>query len=439
MCLLFICLCNLGFSQEHFFVQNKKKSDKISFNLINNLIVIPVEINGVELSFLLDTGVSRPIIFNFLNISDSLRVNEAETIFLKGLGEGEPVKALKSRNNIFKVGDAIKLNQDLFAILDIGLNFTPRLGTSVHGILGYDLFKDLIVEINYSKKYIKLTDPSVFSYNKCKTCERLNLEFYNNKPYIKANITVDSGDIPVKLLIDSGSSDALWLFENDTLGINTNGKYFEDFLGHGLSGSIYGKRSVIKTFNLKKINLNAVNVAFPDSSSLVFAKRIKGRNGSLGGCILKRYNTIIDYQNALITLKKNRYFKEKFNYNRAGIALAHDGVRLVKENNFNAYDSYRLSSESKNDKGKIVFKSTYKQLLAPVYSIVELRKDSAADKVGLQVGDVILSINGKPAQGYTLQQLTLMFYKEEGKRIKLKVERKGVILVFGFELENVFK
>ena len=38
-----------------------------NFKLINNLIIIPVEVNGVTLSFLLDTGVSKPIIFNFLN------------------------------------------------------------------------------------------------------------------------------------------------------------------------------------------------------------------------------------------------------------------------------------------------------------------------------------------------------------------------------------
>ncbi|MGE5943720.1 MAG: signaling protein, partial [Flavobacteriales bacterium] len=76
-------------SQETFSVQNKSKSDKIRFRLINNIIVLPVEINGVTLSFLLDTGVSKPIIFNFLNISDTLRIKDTETIFLKGLGGGD--------------------------------------------------------------------------------------------------------------------------------------------------------------------------------------------------------------------------------------------------------------------------------------------------------------------------------------------------------------
>ena len=39
-------LNNLGYSQSKFVIQNKKGTDKIRFKLINNLIIIPVEING---------------------------------------------------------------------------------------------------------------------------------------------------------------------------------------------------------------------------------------------------------------------------------------------------------------------------------------------------------------------------------------------------------
>ena len=101
-------------------------------------------------------------------------------------------------------------------------------------LLGFDLFKDLVVEINYSHKYIRLTEPIKYRYKDCKKCERFNLEFYNNKPYINSKVKINDKQIPVKLLIDSGGSDALWLFEDDTLGIVSNKKYFEDFLGHGL-------------------------------------------------------------------------------------------------------------------------------------------------------------------------------------------------------------
>ena len=111
--LFFFSFYCLSFSQSGFVIQNKKQSDRIKFKLINNLILIPVEINGVELSFILDTGVSKPIVFNIINVSETLKINNSEKIFLRGLGEGEPVEALRSRNNIITIGDAISINQDL--------------------------------------------------------------------------------------------------------------------------------------------------------------------------------------------------------------------------------------------------------------------------------------------------------------------------------------
>ena len=55
-----------------------EKRQNIKFQLINNLIVIPVEINGTELTFILDSGVSKPILFN-LSKSDSISINNVSS------------------------------------------------------------------------------------------------------------------------------------------------------------------------------------------------------------------------------------------------------------------------------------------------------------------------------------------------------------------------
>ncbi|MFI0428318.1 PDZ domain-containing protein [Mariniflexile sp. HMF6888] len=438
--LVVFLLNNLGFSQGKFTIQNKHRSDKVKFNLINNLIIIPVEINGVTLSFLLDTGVSKPIIFNFLNVSDTLKIKNTETIFLRGLGEGELVEALKSDDNVIKIGDAINLKQELYAIFEANLDLAPKLGFPVHGIIGNDIFRDLIVEVNYSRKYLKLTDPEAYRYKKCRKCETFNLEFYNSKPYINVEVTIDNKKIPVKLLVDSGGSDALWLFENDSLGIKSSHAFFNDFLGHGLSGSVYGKRTKMDALSLKSFVLENTNVAYPDSASISFARKFKNRNGSLAGNILKRFNIIFDYQKAIITLKKNALFKEKFSYNKSGIELAHDGVRLVKE-----VDDRILKEKSgiiRNDDAlnstKIVIDTQYKISLKPAYTIVELRDDSPAKKAGLLIGDVVLRINNKPTHQFSLQDIMHEFYDDVGKHIKLKVDRKGKTMSFSFNLENPF-
>jgi len=437
--LILFSINNLGYSQSNFVIQNKKKTDKIHFKLINNLIIIPVEINGVELSFLLDTGVNKSIIFNFLNITDSLQIRDTETIFLRGLGEGEAIKALKSKNNISKVGDAINIHQELFAVFNPNLNFAPRLGTPLHGIIGNDLFKDFVVEINYTNKYIRLTDPNVYKYEKCNSCETLKMQFYKNKPYIYSKVTIKEKQIPVKLLIDSGGSDSLWLFEEDSLGIQISDKYFEDFLGHGLSGSVYGKRTIIEEFSIKKFTLKNVNVSFPNQTSLVYVKLHKERNGSVAGNVLKRFNLIIDYQNSLITFKKNKFFSDPFSYNKSGIELEQDGVRFVKQEDYDYSNIKFLGSNQKTSTSTIVLEKKYKLAVKPAFSIVELRKDSPAEKAGLLVGDVLLSINNKSTDRYNLQELMQMFFEDKKERIKLVVERGDSVLTFVFYLEDVFK
>lgn len=430
----------MGFSQGTFVIQNKKNSDKIKFKLINNLIIIPVKINGVELSFILDTGVSKPILFNIFNINETLKINNAEKIEIRGLGEGEPVEALRSRNNVIEIGDALNINQDLYVVYNSKLNFAPKLGFPIHGIIGYDFFKDFVVEIHYSSKTIKIHENETYTYKKCKNCESLPLYFYNKKPYVNVQVTIDDKEIPVKLLIDSGGSDSLWLFEDASLGLTANDKNFMDFLGHGLNGSVYGKRTRLDAFSIKSFRLENVNVAFPDSSSISFAKHHKDRNGSLAGNVLKRFNVVFDYEKSIIQLKKSKHFKDPFSYNKSGIELEQSGIRLVQEKE-NLNRANRLENTGGLNEGRgtrIIFETNYKLSVKPAFTIVELRKDSPAEKTGLLVGDVILKINGKETYDFTLQQITHFFYEKEGKEVKLKVERLGKELNFRFKLENLF-
>ncbi|WP_233265896.1 aspartyl protease family protein [Formosa sp. L2A11] len=438
--MIFLC-CGVcfGFSQTGFILQNNKKSDKIRFKLINNLIVIPVEVNGVPLSFILDSGVSKPIVFSFLNKRDTLQINNTEAFFLRGLGDGKSFEALKSKHNMLKIGDAVSLNQDMYAIHDASLNFTPQLGVPIHGIIGFDLFKDFIVEINYASRYIVLHNIESYRYKKCKKCETVNLEFYNNKPYLNAEVKLNDTKIPVKLLIDSGGSDALWLFEDNALKLYEDKSYFKDFLGRGLSGSVYGKRAKIQELNIKSFSLQSVNVAYPDAEAIQLAKRVEERNGSISGNVLKRFNVIVDYRKAKLTLKKNKFYKDAFTYNKSGIELEYHGDIVVKEDTYTV-DDYS-SNNSNPDSGTLNVGLTpnYHYVMKPAFVIVELRADSPAAKAGLLVGDIILNINNKDTHKYELQEIVHLFYGREGEVIKLIVDRKSFVTEFKFKLHSPLK
>ena len=436
-CFIYFCVAffsEFSLAQSNFNLLQTERS-KVKFQLIDNLIIIPIEVNGVTLSFLLDSGVSRPILFNIVNSAEEIKLKNVESVKLRGLGDGGNVKALKSTKNIFKIGSAININQDIYIITDEAINFSPRLGIEIHGIIGYDLIKDFIIEINYGSKVIRLNNSKTFKYKNCKKCETLPLTIHNKKPFIDVIVEVNKKSIPVKLLMDSGGSDALWLFEDDSLGlVPENNNYFIDFFGRGLSGSVHGKKSKVSKFSLNEFHLNNVNVAYPDSSAISFARKFKERNGSMGGELLRRFNIILDYKNGKVTFKKNSHFKDPFEYNKSGIIIEQDGVRVIKE--IDARSQFK-NNQSPESLSRLAVIEAYRFLLKPAFRIVELRPGSPAQRAGLKLGDIMISVNGKNVNHLKMQEINALFRGKTGKRMTLRIERSGVIMTFNFKLESL--
>ncbi|WP_452221668.1 aspartyl protease family protein [Lacinutrix salivirga] len=426
-----------GFSQNTFKLPANKTSDKIKFKLINNVIIIPVNLNGKTLSFILDTGVSKPIIFNYEEVQNNVNNNSKQTIFLKGLGKGKHVEAIRSFYNSISVGKAKNVEQDLYVIKNLNIGFASKLGTEIHGIIGYDLFKDFVVEINYIKKHIKLTNPEDYKTKTCRKCEVLELQFHNKKPYFNAELTVENNKIPVKLLIDTGATEALWVFENEEKNIVSTDNHFEDLLGYGLGGELHGKRSKIESFNIKSFKLDYALIAFPDSTSVSYKSKVVDRNGSVGGEILKRFHVVFNYAENTITLKKNSNFKNRFSYNKSGITIEQHGFRIVEEKEYTLQysrvvrDKAGMSAYSTISNGKLVLK--------PAFIITNLRADSPAKNTGLQVGDLILKINNKETHNLSLQETSQYFYGKEGKTLNLLIDRNGKTLRYSFKLKSLLK
>ena len=324
-------------------------------------------------------------------------------------------------------------------IVDQTLNFAPSLGVPIHGIIGADLFEDFVVEINYSKSYLKLWNRKYFKKKNYSRYSNLPLTFNNVKPYVEAGALINGQEIPLNLLIDTGGSDALWLFEDKEKGIFPYQNFFNDYLGKGLSGNLYGKRSRIQRFKLAGYALSDVNVSFPDSASISVAKTLKNRNGSLSGNILKRFNLIFDYKSKMLLLKKNNKFKEQFYYNNSGIVLEHDGLRVVVETeNGILIKPFATKNNSPFDK-PLESTTGYKYNLVPSFVIAEVVKGSPGDLIGLKVGDVILKINGKSVANLSIQEVTKYFYDKDGKKIKLRIHRNNLEMEFVFKLEDKLK
>lgn len=423
--------------QSGFYLQNKKKKCRIPFQLVNNLPIIQVEINGTLLSFILDTGVKSTILFS-LEEADSLQLRNTSPVKLQGLGSGGSIEALKSMNNRVKIGNVIDKNHSLYIIFDSALNFSPRMGIPIHGILGNEFFQNFIVKINYASEVITIYDPKKYSLKPCKRCEDMVLNFVASKPYITLQTVSDNRQEEVKLLVDSGSSDVMWLFDESNFIKESPKNYFEDFLGLGLSGNINGKRARIPKLLVGDLQLTDVSTSFPEADAIIKARFYEDRDGSLGGGFLKRFTVTFDYGNNLVRFKKNNKFKDPFHYNMSGLTLEHEGIELVKEEKqavVNANDAYQNESLTRNS---ISVTTEVHFTLAPKYVIVDVRDGSPAALAGIEEGDIVISINGKPSYQYKLFELIDLFSSEEGRRLTMEVKRNGKLNKMKFYLKSLF-
>ena len=398
---LFRCTNTPLYAQEQIqnlsFVNSAQKSVSFPFKFINNLIILPVVINDSDtLQFILDTGVGISIMTE-LSIGDSLLLNYTRQIKLNGLGQGEPIDALHSSGNSFNVSSIHGTNQDLIILLQNVFNLSSVFGTRIHGLLGYNIFVNFIVEIDYSKKNISFHDPEVYEYKKewlifqsGRNSETLPLIIHKTKPYILAYIVMNNGTrIPVKLLVDTGASHSLWLDTfSDTL-IKVPDATTEVFLGKGLNGDIFGELGKILEVQIGNFVFSNPIVAFPDSISTGQSRGLDYRNGTLGAEILRRFNVIIDYPNEKITLTKNNNFNDPFKVNRCGIDIETPIPEL------------------------------------PYYVISHIRKGSPAEDAGLRRGDEIKYINNHRTYNLSINNIYEFFYRKPGRKIKLGIIRDG--------------
>ncbi len=321
-------------------------------------------------------------------------------------------------------------NEDVYVILSDTFDVSGRMGVTIHGVIGYQIFKDAIVSVNYVTKKITLYNPKTYRYKKCRKCQTFPIQFYRNKPYIDAKVQLDTlsdQQTDVKLLIDTGGSSAVWLFEKSKKEIQTPTNHFRAILGQGLSGTIYGNKSRIKGIDIGTFHIKNPTVSFLDSTSTYYARQFTARNGSIGGNILKRFKLWIDYTNKKMTFKKKGSFRGGFEYDMSGMDVVYSGKVLVRERDKTvSSDTYLSSNMSTTERNTISLVTSYAYRFKPSFRVQHVLLDSPAYHAGIQKNDLIMSVNGTKAYEFTLAELLAKFQTKDNQKVRMIIERRGV-------------
>ena len=383
----------LGFSPDF------KRID-IPFEYKNNLIIVDVTLNKLfPLKFIFDTGAENTILAK-KEITDMLNVPYEREFKLLGSDMKTELTAYLVRNIHFKSRDLLIPAHSMLVLEDDYFRFEEIAGLEVHGILGADVFRSLVVKINYERKVISLIKRQYF--NPPKDYEAIPIEIYRSKPYLITDLKIQKDTSHrVKLLLDSGSMLAFIVHTNTDSSLHLPPNVLTGKLGAGLGGYLDGYLGRVSSLKIGNNDFNEVLTNFQDISSAIDTTQLNGRNGLIGNLLLNRFHVIIDYPKEMLYLKPNRKFKKSFDFDKSGIVVIAADVRL---NSFIIHDVISGS---------------------PAYD------------AGLRSGDKIINFQGFPAPFLSLENITKKLRKKEGKKIKLRVKRGDERLDFVFRLRKL--
>ncbi|HEU5290123.1 MAG TPA: aspartyl protease family protein [Cyclobacteriaceae bacterium] len=281
-------------SPSGFYLPEPIEQVTIRYTCINNLIVLPLVINGnLKVNLVLDTGTRNIVLFG-KRFEKLLEFVPNRNVQFTGMGTGKQVYGKLSIDNQVKltslIGERISLvvvpNKNVF------IN-TPK----VDGIIGYDIFQKFEVEIDPKQKFITFRSPdSRFAPS---GFTHIPLRIENTRPIIDSEFLLENGtNLITNLMIDTGSQLSFLLKTTNESLLNST---FPEVLGFGMSGSIEGIKTMAQTINLAGIN-------FQNQSTGII--RSEWHNyGSMGMGILKEYALIINYSGAYACLKKLQFTK----------------------------------------------------------------------------------------------------------------------------------
>lgn len=383
------------------FIQ-KRRSTRIPFGLHANLIIIPARINNSDtLHFIVDTGVSSTIITD-PSITPYINSEYVRTIQLDGVGQDSTLEAQVSIGNTLQVGYARTYNHNLVVLKKDLLKLSELIGTPINGLIGYELFERFVVTIDFRQREILLQLPEDYRYRPRKGT-RVPLEMVDKKPYISDILINQKGtEQRVKLLLDTGAGHAVMLNTYST-HIPLPDTTIDVQLGIGLSGKISGSLGRLQGINIGGYPLTSVVASFPDSLS--FGGKLNpnaGRQGNIGGELLRRFRVTINYPEKYMVLKPiRRAMKETFEHDMSGMDLR------AKGDKFNEY------------------------------YIDKIVEDSPAFKAGLKKDDRLMFIDNSSASELNMTEIYKLLQRKEGRAIDIVVNRQGSLVFTTIVLKRI--
>ena len=350
--------------------------------------------------FIFDTGAEHTILFKRI-YADLLGVPYGRKIKILGSDLSREVSAFVSRNMTLGFPNGIVTRRDIIVLEEDYFHLDQFTGVSIDGIIGANVFRNLVVKIDYKRRVLHIYHPEKFS-PPAGNYHSIDMKVVRNRPFVQAFVKLsDTMDIPVNLLVDSGASINVLLHNNTHADLQIPSTHITGNLGAGIGGLIKGYLARIEHLTIEHFEFDNLIVSFQALDSLTLVNREYAEHGLMGNQLLHRFMVILDYWNKKLYLKPIRKYNRQFKQDRSGLFLFAAGANLNE------------------------------------YVVQHVIQYSPAYHADVLAGDVIKLINGIPAGFFSLSGVLRIFQGKEGRKVRLTVERNGIRLKKQFQLRDL--
>lgn len=352
---------------------------RVTTQVSSSIMFVPVTINEHgPFWFELDTGFQNCAIERSLAKTLGLAVGPLEHIEAPG---GTIERATITGARLAVAGH--ELVNPRISSLDL-TSFGPFFGRAPDGILGYDFLRQYVVVLDYETRAIEIYDPA--SYKNDNSDSGIVLDTSPLQPYVTAAITTADGRrAEGRFLIDTGSIDP----------VNFNTPFAERYsIGEStprvlkVRGRSIGGETAGLLVRVAALEVGGVRFSGPVASIVTDAV---DRAGQISGETLRRTTITFDYSRNRMFLKPNRAARDPFESDMAGWYIVAGGNDL---------------------RDRVVF------------LVIE---GTPAAKAGVHEGDLIVSVDGRPAQDMTLDEIRSLFQVENAVR-RVQLARGGKMM-----------
>ena len=378
----------------------QKDHREFRYDLQQGFMVVDVLMEGViPLKMIFDTGAENTILFD-RELADAVGATYEREILITGSDLDTVITANISRNVDLKLERCKKVSRDIIVIKNNNFLLREKLGIEVNGILGGSFFPNTIIRVENKKKKIHIYRPSTFDED-LKDYEKIPIEVISNKPYLNCTVaTASITPINVKLLLDTGASLPFLLHTNTDTNLVLPQRTMLGTVGFGLSGAIRGVIGKSDFLRFGDYSYENIITSFQD----IYFSNNRGtgliRNGILGNLLLRRFDYYINYTKEELYLKGGKKYNKEFDYDKSGMSVVSFGPSLNQ------------------------------------FMIASVIDGSPAAAAEIMPGDLVYRINGRSADGISLESIASLLSQKQGRKIKIVLDRNGKLVKKQFKLQD---